>query len=87
MNNKEKIIKSFGKVRDDLDEVISNLQQLDSGDKKTDRLATNRITFAMFSVVDRLIDTEAKLYNYLKRRQDNGLCIKKESKRGTREHK
>lgn len=83
---KKQIVKSLGEVREDLEVIINNFGKLDSGDNRTDRLATNQITFTLFAVVDKLIDTEVNIYNFLKRRQD-GLHIKKGSKEGTREHK
>jgi len=79
---KKQIVKALGRVRDNLSVIITSFEELD-GDKKTERLVTNRITFTMFEVVDELVDVEANTYNFLRRRQ-NGLRTKKASKEGTR---
>jgi Zn-dependent oligopeptidase len=78
---KKQIVKALGRVRDNLNVIIASFEELD-GDKKTERLATNRITFTLFEVVDELVDVEANIYNYLKRRQ-NGLRTKKAPKERT----
>ena len=78
---KKQIVKALGRVRDNLNVIIANFEELD-GDNKTERLATNRITFTLFEVVDELVDVEANIYNYLKRRQ-NGLRTKKAPKERT----
>lgn len=80
---KKQIVKTLGKIRDNLNVIITSFEELD-GDKKTERLATNRITFTMFEVVDELVDVEANIYNFLKRRQKNGLRTRKASEEGTR---
>lgn len=78
IRTKEEILDSLVRVRGNLDIVIANLSILGTGNSTQDRIATIRVTFSLFDVIDELVDTEANIYNFL-RREQRGVCTKEET--------
>jgi len=69
MSDKEDIIQNLITLSEYLDTMIDGLDKLDkTDDKATNRNLVNEVTFAMFNLVDRLVNTEADIYNYFHRR-------------------
>ncbi len=79
MEEKEQIVLDLSVVRDNLASVMENLDRLDSGDRREERLSTTSVVFTMFELMDKLASTEIRIYNFLKGRQD-GLHTEEDSK-------
>lgn len=69
---KSEIIKNLEDLRGDIESMITGLTELDTtDDTTTNRKLVNTVTFALFHLVDSLVNTEADIYNYFHRRDRN----------------
>jgi len=66
---KEKIIKALTKHIEQLDFLRANFKFLDTTDNQgVNRVTVNNITFTLFELIDSIVNTEADIYNFMKRR-------------------
>jgi Zn-dependent oligopeptidase len=66
---KEDIIKSLEEHIDNIKVIVRNLTMLDTtDDDRVNRTCVHNATFTLFELIDKLVNTEADIYNYFHRR-------------------
>lgn len=69
MDDKRKIIKNLRKHRKQLQVMVKNLEALDTTDDlRLNRILVNAVTITLFEFIDEMVNTEADIYNFFKRR-------------------
>jgi hypothetical protein len=66
---KEEIIKSLEGHIENIRVIIDSLLMLDAtDDDRVNRVCVHNATFTLFELIDKLVNTEADIYNYFHRR-------------------